>query len=253
VSRGTDDLDHDAAHPFRKSGHAAKSASHRGAQPRSCALVTVATSGRAASALDPAWFGSGELGRRLSGVIEVVNYDPTWRQRFEQLRREYADAMAAAGVRVVAIEHIGSTSVPGLAAKPVIDCDIVVAEQDVSPASKTLVDLGFKPLGELGIPLRWAFKEPLRLTATNTYVVVDGCLSLRNHLAVRDILRSDMILRHEYATVKRRVGAAAADIDEYGRGKNAIVQQILAAAQLTEAERASIEANQVPSHDEVPR
>ena len=193
------------------------------------------------------------LGHRLSGVIQVVDYDPTWRQRFEQLRREYADAMAAAGVPVVAIEHIGSTSVPGLAAKPVIDCDIVVAEQDVSPASKTLVDLGFKPLGELGIPLRWAFKEPLRLTATNTYVVVDGCLSLRNHLAVRDILRSDTILRDEYATVKRRVGAAAADIDEYGRGKNAIVQQILAAAQLTEAERASIDVNQVPSHDEVPR
>ena len=53
--------------------------------------------------------------------------------------------------------------------------------------------------------------------------------------------------------MKRRVGAAAADIDEYGRGKNAIVQQILAAAELTEAERASIDANQVPSHDEVPR
>ena len=194
-----------------------------------------------------------QLGRRLSDVIQVVDYDPTWPQRFEQLREEYADAMAAAGVPVVAIEHIGSTSVPGLAGKPVIDCDIVVADQDVSRASETLVDLGFKPLGELGIPLRWAFKEPRRLTGTNTYVVVDGCLSLRNHLAVRDILRSDRILREEYATVKRRVGAAAADIDEYGRGKNAIVQQILAAAELTEAERASIDANQVPSHDEVPR
>jgi GrpB-like predicted nucleotidyltransferase (UPF0157 family) len=189
----------------------------------------------------------------LSDVIQVVDYDPTWPQRFEQLRQKYADAMAAAGVPVVAIEHIGSTSVPGLAAKPVIDCDIVVAEQDVSLASETLVDLGFKPLGELGIPLRWAFKEPRRLSGTNTYVVVDGCLSLRNHLAVRDILRSDRILREEYATVKRRVGAAAADIDEYGRGKNAIVRQILAAAELTEAERASIAVNQVPSHDEVPR
>ena len=190
----------------------------------------------------------------MSGVIQVVDYDPTWPQRFELLRQEYADAMAAAGVPVVAIEHIGSTSVPGLAAKPVIDCDIVVADQDVSPASETLVDLGFKPLGELGIPLRWAFKEPpRRLSGTNTYVVVDGCLSLRNHLAVRDILRSDRILREEYATVKRRVGAWAADIDEYGRGKNAIVQQILAAAGLTEAERASIDASQVPSHDEVAR
>jgi GrpB-like predicted nucleotidyltransferase (UPF0157 family) len=206
------------------------------------------------SAFGRARFGRGELGFvRLWGVIQVVDYDPTWPRRFEQLRWEYADALAAAGVPVVAIEHVGSTSVPGLAAKPVIDCDIVVAEQDVPAASETLVHLGFTPLGELGIPLRWAFKEPGRLAGTNTYVVVDGCLSLRNHLAVRDILRSDPVLREEYAAVKRRVGAAAGDIDEYGRGKNAIVQRILAAAELTEDERASIDAIQVPSRDEVPR
>jgi len=52
--------------------------------------------------------------------------------------------MAAAGVPVVAIEHVGSTSVPGLAAKPVIDCDIVVAELDVAAASRALTDLGFR-------------------------------------------------------------------------------------------------------------
>jgi len=190
---------------------------------------------------------------KLLGVISVVEYDPGWPQRFEQLRREYAEAMAAAGVPVLAIEHVGSTSVPGLAAKPIIDCDIVVGGPDVAAASQVLVRLGFTPLGELGIPLRWAFKEPRRLAGTNTYVVVAGSLSLRNHLAVRDTLRADPALREQYAAVKRRVGAAAADIDEYGRGKNTMVQQILAAAGLTEEERASIDANQVPSHDEVPR
>jgi GrpB-like predicted nucleotidyltransferase (UPF0157 family) len=186
-------------------------------------------------------------------VISVVEYDPGWPQRFEQLRREYSVAMAAAGVPVVAIEHVGSTAVPGLAAKPVIDCDIVVAGQDVAAASQVLADLGFTPLGELGIPLRWAFREPERLAGTNTYVVAEASLSLRNHLAVRDVLRTDPDLRDQYAAVKRRGGATAANIDEYGRGKNAMVQQILAAAGLTDAERASIDANQVPSHDEVPR
>jgi GrpB-like predicted nucleotidyltransferase (UPF0157 family) len=161
--------------------------------------------------------------------------------------------MAAAGVPVVAIEHVGSTAVPGLAAKPVIDCDIVVAGPDVAGASQVLTSLGFTPLGELGIPLRWAFREPDRLAATNTYVVVQDSLSLRNHLAVRDTLRADPGLRDEYAAVKRRVGAVAANIDEYGQGKNAMVQRILAAAGLTDAERASINANQVPSHDELPR
>jgi hypothetical protein len=53
--------------------------------------------------------------------------------------------------------------------------------------------------------------------------------------------------------VKRKVGAVAANIDEYGRGKNAMVQQILAAAGLTAGERASIDASQVPSREEVPR
>lgn len=186
-------------------------------------------------------------------MILVAEYDPEWPVRFEQLRREYAAAMAAASVAVIAIEHVGSTSVPGLAAKPVIDCDIVVAERDVAAASRVLAGLGFVPLGELGIPLRWAFKEPSHLTGTNTYVIVEDSLSLRNHLAVRDALRADPALREQYAAVKRRVGATAANIDEYGHGKNAIVQQILAAAGLTDAERASIAANQVPSRDEVPR
>ncbi len=186
-------------------------------------------------------------------MIQVVDYDPTWPRRFEQLRREYAGAMASAGVPVVAMEHVGSTSVPGLAAKPIIDCDIVVAEQDVSAASETLIGLGFEPLGELGIPMRWAFKEPERLAGTSTYVVVEGSLSLRNHLAVRAVLRGDSALRDEYAAVKGRAGAAAATLDEYGRCKNAMVQKILEAADLTEAERASIDANRVPSHDELPR
>jgi GrpB-like predicted nucleotidyltransferase (UPF0157 family) len=186
-------------------------------------------------------------------VITVVDYDPRWPERFETLRHEYAVAMAAAGVPFVAIEHVGSTSVPGLAAKPIIDCDIVVREGDVAAASKVLMSLGFTPLGELGIPQRWAFKEPARLAGTNTYVVVDACLSLRNHRAVRDVLRADAALRDEYAAVKRDAGARAANIDDYGQAKTAMVQNILEAAGLTDAERASIAGNRVPSHDELPR
>lgn len=159
--------------------------------------------------------------------------------------------MAAVGVPALAIEHVGSTSVPGLAAKPVIDCDIVVAEENVAAASQVLVSLGFRPLGELGIPQRWAFREPERLAGTATYVIVAGSLALRNHLAVRGTLRADPGLRDQYAAVKKQVGATAADIYEYGRGKNAMVQQILAASGLTDAERASISGNQVPG-PEVP-
>jgi GrpB-like predicted nucleotidyltransferase (UPF0157 family) len=186
-------------------------------------------------------------------VIVVVEYDPVWPERFESLRHEYAAAMAAAGVPVVAIQHVGSTSVPGLAAKPIIDCDIVVTQVHVAQASEVLISLGFTSLGDLGIPLRWAFREPARLSRTNTYVILDGCLSLRNHLGLRDVLRADAALRDEYAAVKRAAGARVASIDEYGQAKSAVIQKILAAAGLTDAERASIAGNQVPTHDELPR
>lgn len=186
-------------------------------------------------------------------MIRVVDHDPIWPRRFEALKAEYRAALARAGVEVVAVEHVGSTSVPGLAAKPVIDCDVVVAAEQVGPASDVLVGLGFRPLGELGIPDRWAFAEPPRLAGTNTYVVVDGSLALRNHLGLRDVLRSDAELRDRYGEVKKRVGSTARSIEEYGQGKNAVVQQILAAAGLTGDERRLVDAAQIPTRDQVPR
>jgi len=85
-------------------------------------------------------------------VIEVRDYDPAWPDRFEELRAEYAAALDAAAVPFVSIEHVGSTAVPGLAAKPVIDIDIVVDLAEVDAAASVLVSLGFEPRGELGIP-----------------------------------------------------------------------------------------------------
>ncbi|HEX6887191.1 MAG TPA: GrpB family protein [Candidatus Nanopelagicales bacterium] len=177
-------------------------------------------------------------------MILVVEHDPAWADRFRALRAEYARAFAAAAVPVLAIEHVGSTAVPGLAAKPVIDCDIVVAAADVAAASTVLVSLGFRPLGELGIPQRWAFAEPARLAGTNTYVIVDGSLALRNHRAVRDVLRADAGLRAEYARVKRGLAASAADMDAYVAGKSAVLQRVLAAAGLSAQEQAEILASQ---------
>jgi GrpB-like predicted nucleotidyltransferase (UPF0157 family) len=179
-------------------------------------------------------------------VIEVCDYEPSWADRFESLCAQYSRALDKAGVPFVAIEHVGSTSVPGLAAKPVIDIDIVVEQPHADSASSVLADLGFEPRGELGIPDRWAFWEPDRLVGTNTYVVVSGSLALRNHLAVRDTLRDDAALRAEYGELKKRLGVTSTDTYEYGAGKDPMVQRILEAAGLSEDERTSIGANQVP-------
>jgi GrpB-like predicted nucleotidyltransferase (UPF0157 family) len=184
-------------------------------------------------------------------VVDVAAYDPSWPSRFEALKREYLAALVETRVDVVAIEHVGSTAVPGLAAKPVIDCDIVVEAVDVDAATAVLVSLGFTPLGELGIPQRWAFKEPARLAGTHTYVVVNGSLSLRNHLCLRETLRADSVLRDEYARVKRAGAAVASDIDGYGNFKSPIIQQILAIGGLSQDELSSVQSNQVPSHNEL--
>lgn len=179
-------------------------------------------------------------------MIDVREYDPEWPRRFERLRTEYEESMRDAGVPVVSIEHVGSTAVPGLAGKPVVDVDIVVTPEHVSMATAVLVDKGFEPRGEVGIPQRWAFWEPERLLGTNTYVVESGSLALRNHVTFRDTLRSDAALRSEYATIKRIVAATAIDIYEYGSGKNDVIQRILAAGGLSVEELAALGANNVP-------
>jgi GrpB protein len=134
--------------------------------------------------------------------MAVVEYEAAWPLRFEQLRREYAGAMADSGVPV-GIEHVGSWA-GGEA-----------GDRLRHRGRRAGYDRGFGGLGR-----------------------------------ARDILRVDPEFRDEYAAVKRRASASVANIDEYGQGKNTLIRRILAAAGLTEAEWASIDANQVPSHDE---
>ena len=78
---------------------------------------------------------------RLDCLIEIVDYDRDWPARFEQLRRLYEHALA--GVAILGIEHVGSTSVPGLAAKPVIDIDIVVNADQSARAIEAMERVGY--------------------------------------------------------------------------------------------------------------
>ncbi|MFC7876910.1 GrpB family protein [Isoptericola sp. NPDC057391] len=173
-------------------------------------------------------------------MISVVDYHPGWPARFEELRAAYARALDEARAPYLSVEHVGSTAVPGLAAKPVIDVDVVVAEPDVEAASAALAGLGFVPRGDLGIAGRYAFDTPERFAPSHTYVAVAGSLALRNHLAVRDVLRNDPALRDEYGAVKRRAAAVAADIDEYLLLKSEVLGRVLRRAGLSEEERRAI-------------
>jgi GrpB-like predicted nucleotidyltransferase (UPF0157 family) len=178
-------------------------------------------------------------------VITVVDYDPEWPSLFEGLRHRYEVALK--GVVVIAIEHVGSTSVPGLAAKPVIDVDIIVDLEHLADAIAAMELAGFRSLGERGIPDRWALDAPSELPRTHTYVVVDGSLSMRNHLGVRAVLRRDSALRDEYASLKRSIAARVDDIDTYVEAKSTFLSTVLERAGLTTEERRIIEdANRAP-------
>jgi GrpB-like predicted nucleotidyltransferase (UPF0157 family)/RimJ/RimL family protein N-acetyltransferase len=157
--------------------------------------------------------------------VVVEQYNIEWPNQFEAIQDELRSSLK--GVEVVSIEHVGSTSVPGLAAKPIIDVDIVVTRPNVQPAIDALVAKGFTYLGELGIEDRHALRSPVAKPARNTYVVVDGCFQLRNHLGVRDTLRKDHALRDEYGQVKIELAAKGLEIVEYVEAKSEILSKIL--------------------------
>lgn len=149
------------------------------------------------------------------------------------------DALGA--LPVVAIEHVGSTSVPDLAAKPVIDVDVVVTRDIVRAAVAAIASAGYEPLGEMGVPDRFAFRSPVGAPRQNIYVTVVGSLALRNHLGLRDTLRACPDLRDEYGAVKLALAARTDDIDVYVDGKTDIVLRILQKVGLAQHELDELE------------
>jgi GrpB-like predicted nucleotidyltransferase (UPF0157 family) len=99
----------------------------------------------------------------------VVPYDPAWPAVFEQIRRRVVPLLRDLGATV---EHVGSTAVPGLAAKPIVDVDVVVATSvDIEPAIGHLASGGYVHLGDLGIPGREAFDIPADMPYHHLYLV----------------------------------------------------------------------------------
>ena len=87
--------------------------------------------------------------------IVVVPYDEKWKLRFEEIARELH---AVLGELTLSIEHVGSTSVPGLAAKPIIDIDVVIEDESkLKAVIGALAKIGYQYEGNLGIPGREAF------------------------------------------------------------------------------------------------
>ncbi|WP_240938137.1 GrpB family protein [Nocardioides sp. JQ2195] len=166
--------------------------------------------------------------------IEVVAHDDSWSDQFECVAAELH-----AGLEGIAseVEHVGSTSVPGLAAKPVLDIDVVVDADDVSRAIRAMEDLGYQHRGDLGVKDREAFFAPDADPRRNVYLCTAGTLGVRNHLAVRDVLRRRADLRDAYAAVKRQLADHPdMDIETYTARKSLVLQEVLAESDLTAEE-----------------
>ncbi|MDR3695304.1 GrpB family protein [Mucilaginibacter sp.] len=168
-------------------------------------------------------------------TIKVAAYDPQWPEQFKALKSVYLDALAS---QTIKIEHIGSTAVPGLAAKPILDIDIVVADEiQLDKVIPAITLLGYQFMGDLGIKDRYAFKPVSELSPDdhsgtiwpkhNLYCCIEGSVSLANHLLFRNALRTDPALAQQYGELKKSLAFTATDIDVYIEGKSAFIARVL--------------------------
>lgn len=176
--------------------------------------------------LDPhleRWLEEAVIGGRQPGRVQLVGYDADWPLQFDRVREQLVEAL---GSRAIAIEHIGSTAVPGLLAKPIIDVLVTVHDVDDEPDY-------VPPIVVLGYELR--VREPdhrmFRPAATrdaHVHVWAEGSREQRDYLLLRDWLRRSADDRAAYAQLKRELAVVDwPDVNYYAEAKGKLITQML--------------------------
>jgi GrpB-like predicted nucleotidyltransferase (UPF0157 family) len=160
--------------------------------------------------------------------IVIADYNPRWPDQFH---KHAATISQALGSKALRIEHVGSTSVPGLAAKPIIDIDVLVADAgDEAAYLPALVEAGYV------LRVRepdWHQHRMFRTPELDVHVHIfsPGCAEVTRHLAFRDRLQTSPEDRLLYECVKRKLAREDwGDMNAYARAKSEVVEQILARA-----------------------
>jgi GrpB-like predicted nucleotidyltransferase (UPF0157 family) len=182
---------------------------------------------------------------RAALVIHLADYDPHWPQLFED---ERARLQAAIGERVADIQHVGSTSIPGIAAKPIIDIAVHLRSLiDALYCITPLTELGYECLGEFGIPDRIYFRKPTDsplpgqshdgLGRTHQiHMYVQDHDQYEKQIVFRDYLRAHSSAAADYEALKRDLAQKhAGDIEAYALAKSEFVLDILARARAAAA------------------
>lgn len=159
--------------------------------------------------------------------VIVVPYNETWKSDFEEIKKEIEMAI---GHWIVGIEHVGSTSVEGLSAKPCIDIDVIIKDYSIfDTVVSKLETIGYIHEGNLGIKDREAFKysNKSHLKTHHLYVCPQYSKELHRHIIFRDFLRSNTEAVKKYSLVKE-IGAQLFpnDIDKYMEYKSSCIEEL---------------------------
>lgn len=165
--------------------------------------------------------------------IKVVDYDPLWPKKFQEQAKLIRSALKD---RLLLIEHVGSTSVPGLAAKPIIDIDVIVEDSSVEATYLPALETA-------GYVLRvrepeWHEHRMMRTHALDVHVHIfsAGSPEVKRHLVFRDWLRQNEADRQLYEVTKRQLSARQwEDMNAYARAKTEVVERIISTAQRARA------------------
>ena len=163
--------------------------------------------------------------------IDVVSYDPRWPDEFERAAEE---VRAALGQLLFGIHHIGSTSIPGIHAKPVIDILAVVIDVGAVDVRAThMRALGYQVMGEFGIEGRRYFRRDdwVGKRTHQIHAFAEGSPHVTRHLAFRDFMRARPDLASQYGELKRQLAVAHPyDMDAYMDGKSGFITEMQARA-----------------------
>lgn len=158
--------------------------------------------------------------------IIVVPYNPNWADEFKKIERELLVVLKD---EVLSIEHVGSTSVEGLHAKPIVDIDIVIENDRFLIVKQKLKEIGYEHVGNLGIDSRDAFsyKNKEHLMEHHLYVCNKESNELKRHVTFRNYLRTHADERDRYSQIKIEMAEKFPhDIDNYLLGKESVILDI---------------------------